>query len=339
MSDRPPELPESPTNITQQKLPPQPSAQPSPQIPMAQPPAMPPQGPDYGPTRTPLYYMLAGGAIVAFCLLFAAIVIGGGSLLSGGDDDDDGSRQIDVATRVPATLAGSQATPTSGIAPTATTATTAVSPTSVALDVPPVVSGPVRAQCDGTVESLLQVGERVQSPTGGGQLYAEPSTSSRVLGTVVAGMVMEVYNGPRCADNATWWYVRYGITFGWVQETAGNAYQLASVEAQLAQLGTIPGRTNPPSGASLLSGGVGLSDGRAMGQGEFQVEWYCNILNFGVATDGNHWVCTVNEVVLAILSPDDLDRICQATYRNVTAVAIQDGSGDVPAYRWRCYGR
>lgn len=303
------------------------------------PPAPPPTGPHDGgtpPRQVPTAAIVLVGGIASLCILITVILGVAISSLTGGSSDNDEDNVLVVNTAIP--FANSQATPTTlpAAQPTATSAPTQVpQPTSVA-NQPPAAAFTVA--CPGTSGSYISVGNALVATANGYTLYAEPSISGRVIGPIVTGMVMDVLNGPRCADNGTWWYVRYGITLGWMQENANGQTQAVAVQG-VGSLPPITNRIAPPAGATVLTNGIGLSDGSPQNAGEFQVEWYCNILNYGVATDGNNWLCTINGVVLATLSVDDLDRICQATYNNPRAFAIQNGTGDLPAYRWQCYGR
>lgn len=193
--------------------------------------------------------------------------------------------------------------------------------------------------CPNTAPGLLSVGQAVVRAEGTNPaLYGEASTQGRRISDIVSAMVMRVINGPRCSEAETWWYVDYGLTAGWTRETVGQTYQLRSIEGEIAGLTVPSDRSTAPANARLLTGGVGLSNNSAMAPGEFQVEWYCNILGYGVGTDGQYWYCTVEGVRLARLSPSDFDAICQASYNNPRAFAIQNGTGEAPAYRWLCYG-
>ena len=203
----------------------------------------------------------------------------------------------------------------------------------------PTTSTSATVFCPNTAPGLLSLGEKVIRAAGTSpQLYSDGNTDSRVIGAIVDGLVMEVLNGPRCEDGATWWYVRYGLTTGWLRETVGQTYQVTSVSARVADVNPPADRNFAPVGASILTGGLGLSSNTPMNAGEFQVEWYCNILGYGVETDGQEWYCTVSNIRLAQLAARDFDAICQASYNNPRAFAAQNGSSDVPAYRWLCYG-
>jgi len=75
--------------------------------------------------------------------------------------------------------------------------------------------------------------------------------------------------------------------------------------------------------------------------GEFQVEWYCNNQGYGVrlANGDRDWVCTNNQTgqVAFTLSQLDFSRICQVTYKDPYALAIQDQQKSTAAYNWSCY--
>ena len=102
----------------------------------------------------------------------------------------------------------------------------------------------------------------------------------------------------------------------------------------------VPATATPlDSNGTLLSNGRGLTNGAAVANGEFQVEGYCNILNssYGVSEDGTDWYCTFNDQRALTLRQAQFNDICQRTYSNNNAIAIQVNNGQRPAYQWRCY--
>lgn len=90
---------------------------------------------------------------------------------------------------------------------------------------------------------------------------------------------------------------------------------------------------------TILTNGRGLTNGASVSNGEFQVEGYCNILNpsYGVAEDGTDWYCTFQGQRALTLRQTQFNDICQRTYSNPNAIAIQVNNGQRPAYQWRCY--
>lgn len=93
-------------------------------------------------------------------------------------------------------------------------------------------------------------------------------------------------------------------------------------------------------GVGLLDSGIGLSTGRIVNNGEFEVEGYCRLINttFGVDYDRDNWFCTLNGQRIMTLSEREFSDICRRTYRDTSAFALQDGDSSQPAFRWRCYG-
>ncbi|MEM9950503.1 MAG: hypothetical protein AAF846_02790 [Chloroflexota bacterium] len=89
----------------------------------------------------------------------------------------------------------------------------------------------------------------------------------------------------------------------------------------------------------ILTNGTGLTNGAPVTNGEFQVEGYCNRLNssYGVSEDGTNWFCTFNGQNAIQLRQADFNEICQLTYNNPQAIALQINNGQRPAYQWRCY--
>lgn len=96
--------------------------------------------------------------------------------------------------------------------------------------------------------------------------------------------------------------------------------------------------TGPLPNTRLLDTGIGLSDGRVMRAGEFQVEGYCTVLNaeYRADEDGNDWYCTFNGQRALTLRANDFSEICRRTYNNPEGYAVQINNGQPAAYRWRC---
>ncbi|MGB7339766.1 MAG: hypothetical protein WBC91_12805 [Phototrophicaceae bacterium] len=114
---------------------------------------------------------------------------------------------------------------------------------------------------------------------------------------------------------------------------------------QVAPTAFIPATFTPvqqsvaDSNGTLLTNGQGLTNGAGVTNGEFQVEGYCTLLNtsYGVSEDGNNWYCTFNGQSALQLRQQNFNEICQRTYNNTLAIAIQINNGARPAYQWRCY--
>jgi len=102
-------------------------------------------------------------------------------------------------------------------------------------------------------------------------------------------------------------------------------------------------RTARPSSRFWLTDGIGLTTSEVVPRGEVQPEYYCSMLGLRARmdTDETVWECyrAGSGETMYTLTAFDYDIICQQTYRNDEAVAIQDGSAFIsPALRWRCYG-
>ena len=76
-----------------------------------------------------------------------------------------------------------------------------------------------------------------------------------------------------------------------------------------------------------------------MTDGNFQVEGYCDILNseYDVDRDDTDWYCTFRDQRALTLRESQFTDICQRTYNEPNAVAIQVQGSAVPALQWRCY--
>lgn len=102
-------------------------------------------------------------------------------------------------------------------------------------------------------------------------------------------------------------------------------------------------RIERPGGRYWLTDGIGLTTGGILPRGEVEVDYYCEMLGLRARVDAEEtvWECfsPSDEETRYTLKAFDYDLICQQTYRNPEAVAIQDGSKFIPpAMRWRCYG-
>jgi uncharacterized protein YraI len=65
----------------------------------------------------------------------------------------------------------------------------------------------------------LTVGEWARVASGSANnLRDQPTTSGAVVGRIPPGDIMQVVDGPRCADGYAWWQVRYGMQTGWTAE-------------------------------------------------------------------------------------------------------------------------
>jgi hypothetical protein len=133
-----------------------------------------------------------------------------------------------------------------------------------------IVSAQNRA-CSGFDSRLRIGGEGIILPGDPNNIRSEPTRSSSRVGQIPAGGVFEVLDGPRCADNVTWWYVRYrGIT-GWTGE--GNATEVWAdpVGGENTAAGAGSGQNGietvvvtvrtPPNGLQGLSLGLGGGGG------------------------------------------------------------------------------
>ncbi|MEO8612975.1 MAG: SH3 domain-containing protein [Chloroflexota bacterium] len=95
--------------------------------------------------------------------------------------------------------------------------------------------------CAGAPPSQLQVGEQAQRPPGpDSNVRAEPSTRADFLGQIPAGGIVDVLDGPTCADGYSWWKIDYQGLVGWTPEGIGSDYWLKPLNAPLAATPTAP---------------------------------------------------------------------------------------------------
>jgi uncharacterized protein YraI len=81
--------------------------------------------------------------------------------------------------------------------------------------------------CPGTQPSMLMPGRqgRVSNATPDpNRVRAEPNAQAAILGEIPAGAYFDVLEGPRCAEDAAWFKVRYEAIEGWMKEGSSTEY-------------------------------------------------------------------------------------------------------------------
>lgn len=110
---------------------------------------------------------------------------------------------------------------------------------------------------------------------------------------------------------------------------------------------SIPTSAPPPQAVEPIGGGLtqlltngrGLTTGRPVTNGEFEVEGYCTLLDPAnqVSENGFNWFCLRGGQRVRTLTIQDFDEICRRTYNEADALAVQLPGPEPAAYRWRCY--
>lgn len=190
--------------------------------------------------------------------------------------------------------------------------------------------------CEGVGFSYLTTGgqAKVIAPEGLTlHIEADPDTPPPLgLDRLPVGAIVSVMNGPDCTveDGGIWWQVTYLGATGYVPEFANATLNLEPFPLS---------RAIPPTGYTLLHGGLGLTDGTSQSDGSMQIEGLC--LRDGYTSQNNgfdSWWCANSSGEPAYyMTPLVLDEICRLTYSNSEAIAIRNGLGSAPIYRWRCY--
>lgn len=182
--------------------------------------------------------------------------------------------------------------------------------------------------CPNTLPSRLNRGDNARVTLLGtaNNVRSGAGTNFNRIGQLAPGAPFTVLEGPSCANGYAWYRVQGDGITGWTAE-ALDVYWLEP-------LGTPIRSTN---GATLLQNGRGLTNGRVVNNGEFQVEGYCTQYGYTVAEDGRDWFCVQGDASWTLLTVD-FDRICRETYNRNNAFAVQTGRRtSQPAYSWRCY--
>lgn len=116
-------------------------------------------------------------------------------------------------------ISGATSEPQAGV-PTAT-------PAVVATQAP--VPTPVGYSCPGSPPPRLTVGGKGRvTPGTPNRMRRDPG--GRYLRDIPGGATFDVLEGPVCAENNTWWKVRYGGTEGWTVEGQGDSYWVEPVQ-------------------------------------------------------------------------------------------------------------
>lgn len=83
------------------------------------------------------------------------------------------------------------------------------------------------AQSECNLPSQLVIEEMAQVSEGQSNNVREnPSRDATRLGVIPSGAVLEVLEGPTCADGLQWWRVQYGSLIGWTVEGSDGEYWL-----------------------------------------------------------------------------------------------------------------
>jgi tetratricopeptide (TPR) repeat protein len=236
-------------------------------------------------------------------------------------------------------------TPTPGPSPTSTsTATATLTPSPSPSPTATVTPSPTRTRPPSATPTRTATPTPSPSPTPevGCTITASttvnkrqgPGTNYPLAGQFSGGTSLRGIGQYRGGDNFIWWQLE-DSTF--VRE------DVVTAQADCLDLGEpiIPTPANryvTPPDARLLSGGIGLTDGQPMPPGDFQIEYYCENRGYSPTHDDEDWFCVNsagNQVFTFTI--EDYDTICRETYETIFAFAVRDGTGEVPAFRWRCY--
>src|SRR5689334_14371066 len=94
--------------------------------------------------------------------------------------------------------------------------------------------------CAGAPPTQLQIGEQAQRPLGtGSNVRAEPNTRADFLGQIPAGGIVDVIDGPVCADGYAWWKIDYQGLVGWTPEGIGSDYWLQPLNTSVTPMATL----------------------------------------------------------------------------------------------------
>ncbi|GAB4527180.1 MAG: hypothetical protein OHK0046_44710 [Anaerolineae bacterium] len=126
-------------------------------------------------------------------------------------------------------------------------------------------AAPLQAQSDCTLTPRLSIGEQARVlPGQANNVRDSASTDGARLGQLTSGTVMDVLEGPVCAEGYTWWRVESGAISGWTVEGADGEYWLEPLtEPDSASLPTAtisPLPTRKPA-SDLPDGIAGLEIG------------------------------------------------------------------------------
>jgi WD40 repeat protein len=90
------------------------------------------------------------------------------------------------------------------------------------------------AQSDCSLAPQLVIGEMAQVSEGQSNNVREnPSRDATRLGVIPSGGILEVLEGPTCADGLRWWRVHYENLIGWTVEGSDGEYWLLPMTEQI----------------------------------------------------------------------------------------------------------
>jgi nitrous oxidase accessory protein NosD len=89
-------------------------------------------------------------------------------------------------------------------------------------------------QCPGAPDIVLKLGEQAMvsvDPPLPNNLRSKPGTAGELIGKIQPGEIVQIEDGPRCADSLTWWYVSVSDGLeGWTAEGDAENYWLVPFE-------------------------------------------------------------------------------------------------------------
>jgi hypothetical protein len=105
----------------------------------------------------------------------------------------------------------------------------------IASDTPTRTAAPAkRALCPGAPDSMLALEAWAMvslDPPLPNNVRSEPGSSSKVIGMVQPGEILQITDGPQCADGYTWWYIHsaHGLE-GWTAEGDAGGYWIVPLQ-------------------------------------------------------------------------------------------------------------
>lgn len=153
-------------------------------------------------------------------------------------------------TETPTEITQPIGTPTLTSTPTLTpfpskTATQTTTPTNTAI----AKTTKKVSQCPGAPDIVLKLGEQAMvsvDPPLPNNVRNKPGTAGELIGKIQPGEVVQIEDGPRCADQLTWWYVTVSDGLeGWTAEGDAENYWLVPIQQASGDVSTKQPTSSP----------------------------------------------------------------------------------------------
>lgn len=112
--------------------------------------------------------------------------------------------------------------------PTSTRSQPTARPTNTRTPIPPT---PSQITCPNALTPRLSIGDQARITPGlPNRLRESPSLNGRQIGSLEAGEIITILDGPICSDGYVWWQVNFNGQIGWTVEATANEYWIVALQ-------------------------------------------------------------------------------------------------------------